>query len=360
MNPIYYIYPRFSQVSFSKISREHIKHLSKKIKIYEIDEEILDGLMWIDQRTILLHPILYSTIGDNPNMFKQRQERLKRLLKVKGKLGGFETSDSDKISEIAVETLNQFDLIFLPSNWAKEVFQKCGVKSPIEVIPHGLNETFISNDKSITDETVKRIQRIKERDGAILVLFFMMHSNYRKGADLVYEAMKDIQLVYPNIYLVIKHSSNKQQIEDKFKKLKLIEVSGWMEENQLRQLYDVCDMLLCPSRGGGFELNALEGIARGLPTLVPEAGCFMDYIEYAIPLTVRNHPKVFPDNPIHIGNGWETSAEDLFQTIEKVYFNLSYYKEKAKEYSQHVKEKYNWQIICEKLYKVLKEYNFCD
>jgi len=360
MSEIYYIYPRFHQVSFTRIAKEHIKHLNQKMKVYEIDEEVLDGILWLQPRNILLHPILYTTIGDNPKIFEQRQKRLKGLLKVKGRLGGFETADSDKISPIAVETLRHFDLIFLPSTFAKETFMKSGVKQPMYVIPHGINETLMCNQKEITNPIIKKIQKIKERDGATLVLHFLMHSDYRKGSDLVYKAMKHLQTFYPDLYLVVKHSRKTEEIKSCFKELKLLEIKGWLSDDELRQLYDVCDICIVPSRGGGFELNALEAIARGLPTIVPKAGCFMDYIEYAIPVSISDNPTVFPDNPIHIGKGWEINLEEFIRTIEYVYIHLNEYKEKAKDASLHVKEKYNWKTICENLYQILKEYKFCD
>lgn len=360
MNEIYYVYPMFKNVSFSNISKQHIIHLKKKVKIQQIDEDVLSQLMWLRPRNILLHPVLYVTIGDRASQFEARNERLRKVLKVKGKLGGFETADSDKISRLAIDNLNKLDVCFLPSKWAIKVFKKSGAKLPIEHIPHGLPEEMINPDRSITNESILKIQKMKQKHNATMVLYFLLHSEYRKGADIVYDAFQFLQKMNPNMFLVVKGSIPSSPIGKKLKMLKIIDIPTWMPNDVLRQLYDVCDMLIVPSRGGGFELNALEGLARGLPTLVPNEGCFKDYSDYAIPLAVTGHPIVFPDNPIHQGRGWETDGDHLSEVVDSVASNLDAWKEKAEFNAVHVRKQYSWSTICNDLFEHLVKYGFCD
>jgi len=359
MYEIYYVYPKYKNMSFSIIAKSHIEQLRSHVKIQEIDEDVLDNLLWLKPRNILLHPILYTTIGDKADLFEERQKRLSKLLRVKGVLGGFETSDSDRIGRVAVESLNKLDLVFLPSQFAIDVFKKSGVKIPLHLLPHGLSETMLSPNRDITHEKIKQIKDMKEKNSAIVVLFFMLHSEYRKGADLVLEAMRFLQQKRRDLYLVVKGGSHDSTYSSKFKMLRFIEVSGWLSQDVLRQLYDVSDILVVPSRGGGFELNALEGLARGLPTLVPNAGCFKDYIEYCVPLSIEKNPKLFPDNPIHVGRGWETTVDELAFKIDLVADCLEQYREKSKEQVKEITEKYNWKDIGSKLYEILKMYGFC-
>jgi len=357
---LHYIYPRFKTVSFNSISEQHIKHLSSKVKVQKIDEEVLDNLMWIESRNIVLHPILYVTIGDKADLFQARQKRLTSLLKIKHRLGGFETSDSDQISKIAADVLNRFHVIFLPSTFAINAFKKSGVEVPLELVPHGLSDGLLDPNRTIAADSIRHIQQLKEKHEATLILFFCLHSDYRKGADLVYEAMEHIQGMHRDVYLVLKKTSFDTAINDKMRHLKLIEIPTWLNDSELRQLYDVCDMLLVPSRGGGFELNALEGLARGLPTLVPNAGCFTDYIQYAIPLPIAGNPKVFPDNPIHIGNGWETDVDQLAHMIHQVLGSIETWKEKAQANAPIIQQKYSWKSICDNLFDLLVKHGLCD
>jgi len=316
--------------------------------------------MWIKPRKILLHPILYTTIGDKEGMFGLRSKRLTNVLKVKSKIGGFETSDSDQISKVAVDVLNRLDVIFLPSTFAINAFKKSGVQIPLELVPHGVSDTFIDPDRSIKADSIRHIQELKEKNGSTLILFFCLHSDYRKGADLVWEAMEHIQGMHQEVALVLKKTSHDTAINEKLRRLRMIEIPTWLSDAEMKQLYDVCDMLLCPSRGGGFELNALEGLARGIPTLAPNAGCFTDYIQYAIPLPITGNPRVFPDNPIHIGNGWETDSGQLAAMIHQVLGTLETWKEKAQANAQVIREKYSWRAVCANLFDLLVKHGFCD
>jgi len=356
LSDIYYVYPMFKNMSFSLIAEQHIRYLERKVKVQKIPEDVLDNLMWIKPRNILLHPILYMTMGERKEMLEDRRKRLRNIQKVAGVIGGFETADSDKISKEAVKILNQLNVIFMPSKFAVDCYKNSGVEIPIHIIPHGLGPSMLTTNKDITHTPIKSIANIKKRDDLVLVLYFVTHSEYRKGADIVADAMSFIQEKHKDVILVVKSGS----LPSRFNTLKTMLVPFWLNDDQLRQLYDVCDMLLVPSRGGGFELNALEGIARGLPTLVPNAGCFKDYSDYAIPLPITGNPKVFPDNPIHIGRGWETNADHLAHAIETVLSRLDAWKETANAYSQIVKKDYSWEAICDNLFNLLVQYKFCS
>jgi glycosyltransferase involved in cell wall biosynthesis len=358
MPDLHYVYPRWRKMSFATIAEQHIKLLRQKVKVQEIDEGTLDNMQWLIPRDILIHPILYMTIGDKANMIEQRQKRLQKLLRISKHIGGFETADSDKLSKVAVETLNKFGLIFLPSKFAMETFTTSGVKAPLVHLPHGLPEAMTDPDKTIDNESILKIKKIKDDKDAVLVLYFMTHSEYRKGGDIVFEAMEFLQQKYPNIFLLMKSSPQHNPIYEKLKTLRLIEIPTWMPDVVLKQLYDVADMLIVPSRGGGFELNAIEGLARGLPTLVPNAGCFLDYIEHTIPLPIVARPQVFPDNPIHIGNGWETDSDGLADAIDRVFNNLESWKEKAQASAEIVREEYAWTEIGKKLWTTLQEHGY--
>jgi len=359
MPEIYYVHPGLATMSFSKISKAHIHELRGKVKIQEMEEKALDNLQWLDKRNILLHPILYTTIGDKPELFQIKQKRLYRLLSVKRVLGGFETADSDRMSEVAIDTINKLDVVFLPSRFAVDTFRKSGAKVPLELLSHGLSAVMLTTSKEITSPQIKNLLNLKVANNATFCLYFCQHSDYRKGADIVFEAFRILHSMFKDLYLVKKGQANDQYIA-KLRTLRTIEIPAWFSEEELRQLYDICDMLIVPSRGGGFELNALEGIARGLPTIVPDAGCFRDYIHHCVPLPIVRRPRVFPDHTIHVGKGWEISSDDLARTIASVKTYPDKFKAKAEAAGTKVRDTYSWNVIGQKLYELLRTYGFCE
>lgn len=353
-----YIYPFHKELSFTKISENHLAYLSNHVKIQKINEPVLDVLQWVKGKKILLHPILYVTIGDRKELFQQRIKRLERLLNVKDVLGGFETCDSDQISEIASKVLNQLDLIFVPSKWAKEVFQKCGVSTPIEVLPHGVSKHYLAPPTKTPSSNLKWLYDFKCKQKPILILYFLHHSGFRKGADIVAKAMKLVQESHPKAYLLVKRGSIQDPYLPLLRQLKTLEVAGWLSEEELVQLYDLCDILIVPSRSGGFELNALEGLARGIPTIIPNHGCFLDLIDYAFPIEIENPVKIFKDNPIHVGNGFTPSWRDLAKKIKWAIRRLDAHKQKAIQNAEKIRANYQWDKICERLLQILRREGF--
>jgi len=345
-------------LSFTKIAENHINYLSQFVKVYKIREEILDVMHWVKGKNILLHPILYVTIGDKADQFNKRIKRLERLLKVRHKLGGFETCDSDRISETAVKVLNQFDLIFVPSHWAKEVFTNCKVEPPIKVLPHGISRHYLAPPTRRPSPNLKWLYDFKQRQQALLILYFLHHSGYRKGADIVAKAMRTVQEDYPKAYLVVKRVNIQDPYLKLLRQLKTLEIAGWLNEEELVQLYDLCDMLIIPSRSGGFELNALEGLARGLPTIAPSQGCFLDYFQYIIPVKTEGSTPIFKDNPIHVGMGFTPSWKDLVRRIVDSIENLKDCKERASKNAVEISRSYQWENIGKILMSNLREGGF--
>ncbi len=372
-NKISYIYPVYDKSSFNVVSSNHIKYLrtvnlrtvktvlrdiSQYIEIQEIDWSKITDIVSEKDINVLLHPILYPF--GSPSQFSQNSRNFSRLLDIKYKIGGFDVADSDTISPFSVEILNKLDLIMVPSNWARDAYINSGVKSPVEVLPHGIPDEFLDDNTTINhskmlSNDIINLRKRKEQ-GDILILYFMMHSSYRKGADLVTEVMKRIQNKFNNVYLVFKSPG---VIARECPGVNGIGLRDWMDDNDIKLLYDTCDICICPSRGGGFELNALEGTSRGLPTLVPNGGCFLDYIDYLIPINLNNRKfQLFVGNPIHIGNGFEADIDDFEKKLIDVINNLEEYKTLFKENSKSVRDKLSWRNTATILEEYLKRYEF--
>jgi glycosyltransferase involved in cell wall biosynthesis len=359
-NEIFYVYPMWKNDSFSLISRQHIKYLRNYCKIEEIDEDTLDNLYWQPGHKILLHPILYPLLGERLHMVIERQRRLNNLLRLKGKLGGFETADSDAISKEAVEVLNKMDLIFVPSNFVKDTYKNSGVASPVEVLPHGLSENFMREKRLPSNDFLRGLANMKANKGYTYMLFFYQHSAWRKGADIVADTYMSVRKEYNNLVLILKGSGDDSPVLRLLRMNRIIEIPQFLSEDDLVDLYDLADILVVPSRGGGFELNAIEGIARGCVTIVPDFGCFKDYIEYTIPVFAPLKVKVFRDNPIHIGLGRQVEKHEYVDALCEVARNIESHKRTSAEYAQKVREKYSWDKVVIQLLSKLQEYRFLE
>ncbi len=127
-----------------------------------------------DDSWSLVHPIFH--------VFRGRSV-IPMMRGVHRHLGGFDVADTDMISSSAVRTANKMDLIMVPSEFSKQAYVNSGVKTRVEVVPHGVNEELYSQPKSPSS--------LVPGDG-VKILFFFWHSELRKGADVVREVMKRI------------------------------------------------------------------------------------------------------------------------------------------------------------------------
>jgi len=79
----------------------------------------------------------------------------------------------------------------------------------------------------------------------------------------VVKVMKEIQHMYSDVWLMVKGGGFSRELDE----LRCDKLAGFFSERQLAEVYDANDVLLMFSRGGSFELNALEAVSRGLVVL---------------------------------------------------------------------------------------------
>ena len=350
-----YFYPLGDKGSFHLVAKHQIEQLRKRYIVQEFELANLFLMSYYPSRNYVFHPLGYPFVSGTMTDFEKRFDKVNRMKRQLDTLIGFDTADSDAISPRFVQFLNIFDMVGVPSNFAKKAFLDSGVETRVEVIPHGIPYEFHTPNTDITNPTLRQLLNLKQRNGLMFVLFFLLHSGFRKGADIVARAMKIVQSRHPNVVLVVKTKDVLDPYMGHLTKTKMVHVRGFLDYDELRQLYDLCDIVVVPSRGGGFEMNALEGAARGKPTIVPRAGCFLDYIDYVIPVEAPRTCTPLPGNEIHVGKGWETTPELLAKKIIEVAEHYEEYSTNAKKNRMAILQNYSWNNIGKKLLKMFKD-----
>jgi len=343
-----YIYPRYEPGSFNRVAREHIAHMSDRVRFHEVDLEALPNLRWARPRPTLVQPLFYPVIGDRRELPPDHSKRLESIDANMRPLCGIDTADSDRISGRAVEVADLADIIVLPSEWAKRAYERSGVRAPIEVVPHAVPDAFISELPPCPPLS------------PIRVLYFLPHSGYRKGADVVASAVRRLQAERGDVQLVVVRMKGVDPYLDALRQLRMEEVAGVFDDATLRAVYDSCHICLVPSRGGGFEMCALEAAARGIPTIVPRAGPFLELERFYLTVRVSGRPQPLPGNPIHVGRGWEVSPEDLLRATREVIKHIYHYRLEFKRRAPELWELYNWDRVAAALYDALDEYGFLE
>lgn len=356
METLTYCFPLSHIDSFRLISEKHIQYLKKHFIVRTVDIDNIRFLRLLPADYIILHPLFYPF----SNCLENSIELMYQIYKIKStphkRIVAFDVADSDMISEKAVFIANTLpDMIIVPSYWCKHVFIRSGVKTRIEVIPHGVPDTFlVFNSEYTLPPELYRIRYSKKKK----LLFFCTHSPYRKGLDIVVKAVKKLREKRNDFILIVRCGVYELHlIENELKDVPYIAITRFMNENELRTLYDISDILLLPSRGGGFELNGLESLIRNRPVIYPKTSCIEEYAGKIIPelsVEVGNRPTVLKGNKIHVGRGHEVDLDDFIEKVDYCLNNIQYFKERIEErFKREEKEKYRWENIVRRIVGVL-------
>jgi len=286
-------------------------------------EEMARQKMGYPSQVGVIHPVMFSFFtGLSPEGFNVLKLMHKKIV-------GFEVADSDKVSKIAINLVNKVDLLMVPSETAKAAFVNSELKRPIEVVRHGVSELF---------DVPKSPLPTIPRDG-INILYFEVHSTWRKGGDVVEKAMSRILNEYKNVRLILRGG-----VDNRLCRLPRTTCIQMLSDSDLVRLYDSCDILLCPSRGGAFELNVLEGLARGLVCITSSYPSIREYAEPYGTHFIRDKGQVvvLPANPVHVGKGSDPDPDHAYELLKHVINHLPELKKRAEELAPEVRRKYSW------------------
>jgi glycosyltransferase involved in cell wall biosynthesis len=133
-----------------------------------------------------------------------------------------------------------------------------------------------------------------------------------------------------------------------------VQVYGWLSDYEKRALYDLADVSLVFSKGGSFEVNALESLARGVPVVTSSRGPWTEYVPPFLQVKAGERVKVFEDNAIHVGYGYKVDVEDALNKVHDILENYDDYRARVEEWrSKVLSSEYRWDVVVKRLVEVV-------
>jgi glycosyltransferase involved in cell wall biosynthesis len=160
-------------------------------------------------------------------------------------------------------------------------------RKSIEVIPNGIYAPNVLSERS--NYSKARVLLGLPIKGLLIGLVGRI--DYMKGHSLLLDAVADLASrgIFGQVVFVGNGDPNlKQALQRKIKKLKLENVVYWLPAlNEIGRIYEVLDLLVCPSRGEGFPNVLAEGMAHGKIVVASDVGDNR--------LIIENKCFIFPD-----------------------------------------------------------------
>ena len=316
--------------SFGFIAKHHMTHLPYvgwNVR-WVVLEQMVHWRMAYPSRIGVVHPTLYPFLGmPSVGYLKLREQH--------EKVAGFEVADSDTISERGINLVNEVDLLMVPSQCSKDAYVNSGCKTRVEVVPHGLSDLY---------NTPKNPLPQIPREG-VKVLYFQVHSERRKGGDVVLDVMRRILRERRDVRFVVRTGRNRRLCDMP----QTTPIRNILPDRDVVHLYDSCDILLSPSRGGGFELNVLEAMARGLVVIASSWPAIKEYAEVALFIKDKGRVRVLPGNPVHVGMGSNPDPSHAYELLKYAIDNLAELKGKAERLAPKIRERYTWRNTAKRI-----------
>ena len=169
------------------------------------------------------------------------------------------------------------------------------------------------------------------------IVLFAGRLSYLKGVDILIKASKKYENA--NIITVIAgNGALRKELKALAKELnvKNMYFIGHKSQNKLRELYNIADVFVMPSRMEAFGLVAIEALACGTPVICSNSGGMKEYINSKVGKVVASE-----------------DVNELAKNIKLMLKNLDKYKKE--ELSKYAEDKFSQSISMNKLLEIYNE-----
>ncbi|MFZ4672897.1 glycosyltransferase family 1 protein [bacterium] len=264
-----------------------------------------------------LHPIvlLNTSLPEIPHMV----EILKRYKKPGQRFLAYTMIESDFVDPRFVEYLNFFEAILVPDPFLVEVFQKSGVKPPIEVIP-----LAVDLSKFLSKPLKKTLHKpfvfgnfsgcIFRKDQKILLEAF--HEEFGSSEEvLLYLFFRggDTACIKEIRKYIQSHGLKNVKIE-----------SGPKPPRAYIEAFESLDCYVSPSWGEGFSIQPREAMALGIPTIVSRNTGQITIADSGLAFVLCKQENIkavysLGYNIFNMGNMQRSNKEELKELLKKIF-----------------------------------------
>lgn len=228
--------------------------------------------------------------------------------------------------------LNTFNRVIAPTTKVEKVLRGYGVKSPISVIPTGIDLSRFQ--KNITEEEKFQLRAKYNIDSTDSVLVFLGRVAYEKNINEIIEMFSRLDGEINNLKLLIvgngpylnnlKELTKAKNLEDK------VIFTGVVNPDEVYKYYKISDAFVTASTSETQGLTYIEALSSGLPVICRYDTCIEGVVETGI-------------------NGFVYENEEEFRTAVKALFSSEEYRHTIAQKAELAADKFSSRAFATKV-----------
>jgi GT2 family glycosyltransferase len=253
-----------------------------------------------------------------------------------------------------VDGCNAMDEVWVPASFNVETFRASGVRTPIEVMPMGVDIDYLHPD----------IAGFRPSDRFTFLSVFEWGE--RKAPELLLRTFAEFKESEDVLLLLSVFNRDPSiDVEREIAKLDLpptapiaVMVNPEFDDYQMGSLYRSADCFVLPSRGEGFGMPVLEAMACGLPVITTDWSGPTDFLHDGIgyPLQVRSMVPAEARCPYYAGFEWaQPDDEHLRFLMRQVADRPDEARAKGLAAAAEVAARHTWQHVADRVKQRLLE-----
>lgn len=209
----------------------------------------------------------------------------------------------------------------------------------IEMIYNGINlERFDGSEKYKNSKFKSKYALDHEK-----IVLFVGRLVQEKGADILIDAVPNVLEQYNDVkFIIVGRGPQFDYLNEKAISMGIKEkvlLTGYIEDDELHNLYMVSDVAVFPSRYEPFGIVALEGMLANIPVVASDTGGLSEIVEHEV-----DGFKFYAEN-----------SNSLADNIIRVFNNPDICEEITVNANNKIKELFNWDKISSKTLDVYKK-----
>ena len=261
--------------------------------------------------------------------------------------------ESDKLPQYALESLAPAHLIWVPSQWGKDVLIANGVDAQkIDVVPEGVDTNLFHpflRSKTKKENTAFRFLCIGKYEKR------KSYAELLEGFKRAFANSSEVELVIKGDYF-IRFEQKKQELIDLVSASGLTNVKlafGNYPKEKLVALYNIGDVFIFPSKGEGWGLPLLEAAATGMPLISTVYSGHTQFLRYLssslLPIDFALQPiddpefmGYWPAEDKNYGLWAQPDVDSIAKSMQEMKSNYEHFSAEAIKNSLVMREKFSW------------------